>query len=497
MAAQNVSLFPEIKVNVASFDTIPAIEFDESSLDKIIDIRKQFERQNSTYSRPVQMNTSLLRFVQDDNLKLSREALYWTKLVRDASTAFNERMTFRDTIIVDPVFMTPVFRGNVLPDDLTFYNTDIFPSKSPYDFIYKPDSSLFRDYYREKKATDETASFLERNYPQYFRYSLRDLPHDIPVARYIRRDLTKDRPILVETDINFSDVDAPVKFIPDRRYWTSGFESTLQFSQNYVSENWHKGGSSNLNIYSKNYMRYNYNRDKIQITNEGEITANMYNAPKDTLRNYKIGNDIVRLHSNIGYKAFEKWFYTLDVEFITQLFTNHEENTNNVYSAFLSPFFINTGIGMKYDLNKPFPQRHKNLKLSVNVAPLAYTYQYSIRKGPAMNLARHKFEEKEDPAEGENRYKNVKHIFGPSVRVDMVMTFNRNVSWQSRFYFKTNFEENLAEFENTLILAVTRHFSTRIYLYPRYDDKEVIVDGKKQSNFQLNQLLSFGFNYKW
>jgi hypothetical protein len=497
MAAQNISLFPEIKTYVVSSDTIPEIEFDESSLDKINDIKKQFEKQNSTYSRPTQTNTSLLRFVQDNKLRLSDEALYWVKFIRDASTAFNERMTFKDTIIVDPIFMTPIFKGNVLPNNLTFYDTDIYPSKSPYDFIYKPDSSLFRNYYREKKAIDETASFLEKNYPQYFRYSERDLPHDIPVARYISKDLTKDMPVLIESDVSFSDVDAPVKFIPDRRYWTSGFESALQVSQNYVSKNWHKGGSSNLNIFSKNYMRYNYNKNKVQITNEGEITANIYNAPKDTLRNYKIGNDIVRLHSNIGYKAFEKWFYTLDVEFITQLFTNHEENTTNIYSAFLSPFFINVGIGMKYDLNKSFAQRHKNLKLSVNVAPLAYTYQYSVRKGTKMNLARHKFEEKENPVEGENKYKNVRHIFGPSVRADMVMTFNRNISWQSRFYFKTNFEDNLVEFENTLTLAITRHFSTRIYLYPRYDDKEVIVDGKKQSYFQLNQLLSFGFNYKW
>lgn len=496
-AAQNISLFPEIKVGTVSSDTIPEIEFDESSLDKLNDIRKQFEKQNSTYSRPARANARLLRFVQDDNLKMSNEALYWAKLVKDASTAFDEQMTFRDTVIVDPIFMTPVFRGKILPDDLTLYDTEIFKSKSPYDFMYEPDSSSFQTYFRKKKITDETALFLEKSAPQRFRYSERDLPDEAPVTRYIKRDIIKDMPVLVENDFNFDDVNAPVKFIPDRQYWTSGFESALQFSQNYVSENWHKGGSSNLNIYSKNYVRYDYNKDKVQIINEGEITANVYNAPKDTLRNFKVGNDIVRLHSNIGYKAFNKWFYTFDAEFITQLFTNHEENTNTIYSAFLSPFFINMGIGMKYDLDKSFTQRHKNLKLSVNIAPIAYTYQYSIKKGADMDLARHKFEEKKNPVEGENAYKNVRHIFGPSIRADMVMTFNRNISWQSRFYLKTNFKENLIEFENTLILAVTRHFSTRIYIYPRYDDKEVEVDGKKLSSFQLNQLLSFGFNYKW
>jgi len=496
-AAQNISLFPEIKTGAMSTDTIPLIEFDESSLDKINDIRKQFDKQNNTYSRPVRTNKSLLRFIQNDELKISNEALYWARLIRNASSAFDEQMTFRDTIIVDPIFMTPIFRGKILPDDLTLYDREIIKTKSPYDFIYTPDSTLFQSYFRKKKQNDETALYLENNFPQSFRYSERDFPDEMLVTRYIRKDLTKDMPVLIESDVRFDDVNAPVKFIPDRQYWRSGFESALQFSQNYVSENWHKGGSSNLNIYSKNYIRYDYNKDKVQITNEGEITANIYNAPKDTLRNYKIGNDIVKLHSNVGYKAFDKWFYTFDFEFITQLFTNHEENTHKIYSAFLSPFFINMGIGMKYDLDKSFTQRNKNLKLSVNIAPIAYTYQYSIKYGPDMDLARHKFEEKKNPVEEENKYKHVRHIFGPSIRADMIMTFNRNISWQSRFYLKTNFKENLIEFENTLILAITRHFSTRIYIYPRYDDKDVELASEKLSHFQLNQLLSFGFNYKW
>lgn len=495
-AAQNIYFSPGIMQPFISADTVPVIEFDESSLSKINDIQKQFVKQNNTYSRPTQVNTSLLRFVNEKEVKLSDEAMYWARMIWDASRAFDERITFRDTIIFDPIFLTPIFRGNVLPDDLVLYDKEIIKSKSPYDFMYQPDTTLFQLFLRKKKTNEETALYLENNFPQLFRYSKRNLPSESLITRHIRKDITDGMPVLIESDISFEDVGAPVKFVPDRKYWRSGFESVLQFSQNYVSENWHKGGSSNLNIYSKNYMRYDYNKDKVQVTNEAEITANIYNAPKDTLRNYKIGNDIVKLHSNFGYKAFNNWFYTLDTEFTTQLYTNHEENSNKIYAAFLSPFTINTGIGMKYDLEKQYTQRHKKLKLSINVAPLAYTYKYSLKKSPNMDLERHKFDLKKNPVEGENKFKHVQHIFGPSVRADMVMTFNRNVSWQSRFYFKTNFEENLIEFENTLILAITRHFSTRIYLYPRYDDKKT-EGGNNPSSFQLNQLLSFGFNYKW
>ncbi|MDH6304563.1 MULTISPECIES: DUF3078 domain-containing protein [unclassified Parabacteroides] len=480
----------------SAIDTIPEIIFDESSLDNVIDLNKQFEKQNKTYSIPKHSSSSnLLRFVKKDELNISDEALYWARLVRDASNAFHNYMTFRDTIIINDLFLTPLFRGNILPADLTFYNKDIVKHKSPYDFMYKPDTTLFADYFRKKAINDSTLQRIEINHLDYFRYSERDLPGETVVTEYIRKPIQKEMPILVKSDVSFDDVDAPQKFIPDRQYWMSSFESALQFSQNYVSKNWHKGGSSNLNIYSKNYLRYDYKKDKVQITNEAEITANIYNAPNDTLRDYKIGNDIFKFHNNIGYKAFSKWYYTLDTEFITQLFTNHEENTHKVYSAFLSPFMFNAGLGMKYDLEKKFTKRHKNLKLSVNLAPLAYTFKYSTKKGPDMDLGRHGFDKKDNPEEGENAYKNVQHIFGPSVRVEMLMNFNRNISWQSRLYFKTNLDENLIEFENTLTLAISRFFSTRIYFYPRYDDKK--TGNEDRSNFQLNELLSFGFNYKW
>ena len=37
---------------VVSDDTIPAINLSEEELDNIVDIRKQFEKQNKTYSAP-------------------------------------------------------------------------------------------------------------------------------------------------------------------------------------------------------------------------------------------------------------------------------------------------------------------------------------------------------------------------------------------------------------------------------------------------------------
>ena len=49
---------------VVSDDTIPAINLGEEELDNIVDIRKQFEKQNKTYSAPLAPSTNLLRFLK-------------------------------------------------------------------------------------------------------------------------------------------------------------------------------------------------------------------------------------------------------------------------------------------------------------------------------------------------------------------------------------------------------------------------------------------------
>ena len=474
---------------VVSDDTIPAINLGEEELDNIVDIRKQFEKQNKTYSAPLAPSTNLLRFLKKDELEISDEAMYWARLVRDASTIFDNTMTFRDTVIVNPLFMPIVFRGDYLPENLIFYNFDSLKERTPYDNLYRTDS-IFKDLERNKQFEEMAYKYVQNNYPTYFRYSERDLPNEVIKPKFIKKNIYEDLPIKVEADANFEDVDAPARFIPERRYWISAFESAVQFSQNYVSENWYKGGSSNLNLFTKNNLKYDYKKDKVQVTNELEFKASVYTAPKDTLRNYKIGDDVFRIHSNVGYQAFNKWYYTFDAEFKTQFFTNYQENERIKQAAFLAPFSINFGLGMKYELEKQFTDKHKKIKFSTNLAPISYTYMYTTQE---IDYSRHGFKKNEETGEFNNKLSQI----GSTIRADLAFDFNRNVSWQSRLYFFTTYgDHTIGEFENTLVLAISRFFSTRIYFHLRYDDGVEKTEDNK-SYFQLNELLSFGFNYKW
>jgi hypothetical protein len=473
-----------------SEDTVVVVTPEDADMNKIMDLRTQLKKQNETYSRPVPAPNRLLRFLETDKLTLSDEALYWAHLVRDASSRFDEHVSFRDTIIVSHLFMPALFRGDIIPDRPVLYDNDRWTLKPPSFPWYQPDTTLFLDVKRRFDLEKMAFRYVENHHPTYFHYSKRDLPNDMIRISSIRTPVYEEVPLKVSSAIVQNEVEAPEKFIPDRLYWRSAFESAIQFSQNYVSPNWHKGGSSNLNIFTKNYLKYDYNKDKVQFTNEIEIKASIYNAPNDTIHNYKIGDDILRLHSNAGYKAFNKWFYTFDAEFKTQLFSNYQENTQIKQAALFSPFTFNVGVGMKYDLNKSFKVRNRNLKMIINLAPLSYTYMQSVNKD--IDLGRHGFRKNKET----NTYGNTLSRFGSTFRTDMTMNFNRNISWQSRFYYFTTYETSQFEFENTLVLAITRHFSTRIYAHLRFDDTVAQKENFK-SYFQLNELLSFGFNYKW
>ena len=156
-----------IPTEVVTQDTLIKDVNHSSELNNISDIRSQFEKQNSTYSAPVKPGESLLRFVKKDHAALSEEALYWARFVRDASLRFDDNMTFQDTVIVNPLFMPLLFKGNILPKDLTFYDFSALKSKDPYSRYYKADS-VFKDLERVNKIEEIATGYIEKHHPEYF-----------------------------------------------------------------------------------------------------------------------------------------------------------------------------------------------------------------------------------------------------------------------------------------------------------------------------------------
>lgn len=472
----------------------------EEDLSKIMDIQKQFEKQNKTYKVSVNPSENLLRFLHKDELQISEEALYWARLVRDVSTIIDENMTFRDTIIVNPLFMPILFRGDYLPHNLVFYNPDTLKTTTPYERLAAPEP-LFEDEKRNIELERSAYRYVQNSFPNYFRYSVGDLPQEIIEPKAIRRQIDDKILFQVKADTTLdSNPDELPRFIPERRYWTSAFESTVQLSESYVSKNWSGGGNSNLNLLTRQYVMYNYEKDKIKFTNELEIKLNMNAIPSqlDTVHSYLVNDDLFRITSNFGFKAREKWYYTFNFEFKTQLVNNYEQNSEKLRAAFLAPMSINVGPGMKYELNKSdFKTRHRDVAFTVNLQPITYNFMYSTKSDANMDLGRHGFKQKKgEVAEGENAYEHVLSQIGSRVETNLTFNINRNISWTSKMIYFTTYETVSWDFENTFNLQISRFFSTRVNLHVKYDDAVAKPEDFK-SYFQFNQLLSFGFNYKW
>ncbi|MDO4757122.1 MAG: DUF3078 domain-containing protein, partial [Parabacteroides sp.] len=467
--AQEVNLIQNNQINRATHvvtpDTLTRPQLKETDLEKIPSLRAQFETMNKTYTSQDAPSEDLLRLLTKDEIGLSPEAQYWVDWKRDPETIIKPWMTLRDTTIVNPLFTPLLFKGELIPEESVVFDRSFINQYQRDTTFFTPDTSLFKNVVLREKIQNMAYNYVRTNHPEYFRYTQDDLPTDVIKAQVIKKSTDTPELIKIEKEQkSIDDVDAPVKFIPERRYWTSSFQSSVQFAQNYISPNWHKGGVSALNLTNRQYFVYNYNKDKIKFTNELEWKTAVYTAPKDTLHDYKIGDDVLRLHSNIGYKAFQKWYYTFDATFQTQMFTNFAENTDKKLAAFMAPFTVNIGLGMKYDLAKQFTSnKHKKLTISANLAPLSYTYMYSINKD--IDLGRHGF--LKDEATGEYAHKLSK--FGSTINTTLNFQFNRNISWYSRFYFFTSYDRVQAEFENRLNMAISRFFSTTLSLNLRFD----------------------------
>lgn len=70
------------------------------------------------------------------------------------------------------------------------------------------------------------------------------------------------------------------KILLPRRYWTFGWNSVVQFSQAYISPNWHKGGNSHFNLYNRQLFKADYKKDLLAWNNELEWKLSVYTSPR-------------------------------------------------------------------------------------------------------------------------------------------------------------------------------------------------------------------------
>ena len=394
-------------------------------------------------------------------------------------------LSFQDTMFYNPLFVPVVFTGRIEPADSVFFKPK--EEEDKLKGILIPSDQTFAPIL-------ERHSFINKVRGHYFREQPADIKLSTSALSGLRpaasdQDVSKEyNPFkeLLSSQTSYS-LDRPdVKGTEiDRVYWIKTGDHSLQFSQNYLSPNWHRGGTSNLNINSNHVIDINYQKDKVRFNNRIEWRLSIYNAPDDSLRNYRIGNDMFRYYGDFGLDAFLKsWSYSTNLEAKTQIFKSHQSNKNELRSAFLSPLYVNAGIGMKYNLDKRSKTvRNRRVRLSLALSPLSINYRYVGNN----EVDRNRY----GIPEGDKSLLDK----GSTITSNMTYDFTKYITWESRFKYFTNYSKVEAELENTLTMSLTQMFSTRLYLNLRFDDS--VPSHEDYKYLQINEVLSFGLNYKW
>ena len=393
-------------------------------------------------------------------------------------------LTFRDTIFYNPLFLPMIFTGKILPSDLTFY-----PHKKDNinkGLLISPDKT-FAPKLLHSEFINKTRNDFYRNYPDRVKLSAFHFA-SLPSSSKDTEVIESFNPFkeLISTETSYS-LDAPqISGVEiKRRYWIFNGEHSFQLTQSYFSPNWHKGGTSAFTFVSNQILRMNYRKDKVRFNNSFEWRLSVFTAPDDTIRKYRIGDDLIRYYGDFGVDAFHKnWSYSTNLDIRSQLFNNYPANSTVLRSAFLAPLYVNAGIGLKYNLDKRSEKvRHRRVRVDLHLAPVSFNYRYV--GNDKVNVTRY----------GIDEGKKSTFDLGSTVTANLIYDFNRYITWNSRLKYFTSYHKVEGEFENTLNMALTNALSTRLFLNLRYDDS--VPPDPKFKYLQITQLLSFGLNYKW
>lgn len=368
---------------------------------------------------------------------------------------------------------------------LTYYYSPVNRALSPIKKNEKPDIlSLIPDSWGRKNDSinqfiDQSLLYAYLNNPTQVRNTERNIMN----RSHFRENIIKNAEEVKVIDLAKKHIPSSTALKEDiivrkPNFWKKSGSASLQFSQNYISSNWYKGGESTNTLLSSLTFESNYNDEqKVQWDNKLELKLGFLSARSDTLHKVKTNNDLIRMTSKLGFRAVSTWYYTFQAEFNSQFFEGYKSNDPKMYSNIFAPANLIFSVGMDYK------KTNKILTASVYLSPGAYNLRY---------VGDSRVDETQFGLKSGHSFLN---DIGSKIEVNTKWTIVDNITWQSRFYYFTNYKKVEAEWENTVNLAVSKSISTQLFFHGRFDDGVTRTSGF--GYFQLKELLSVGLNYTW
>lgn len=345
---------------------------------------------------------------------------------------------------------------------------------------------------------------ISESLPDWFVVAMRSerLNHDLEY-RYMLSNLTKidyaawtvpPPPRLPDEDYSYEamlrnlhlppvDIDDAIlpEFEPRRYNWLHKFGVGLHVAQAYVSSNWYQGGNSYFSLL------FNFNWDvelntvfhpNLMFVSNLSYKLGINTNPRGSLHRYSVSQDQFQYNLKGGFKAWQKWFYSLTTLLKTQFFTAYPADSETPTAMFMSPVDFNLGLGMTYSTTG----RNNTLKFSTSISPLSYNLKACVSD----RIDRSQF----NISPGKRTHSE----FGSSAEVTLDWAIIPNISWKSRVFLFTNYHNCQADWENTFNFTINKFLSTQVYVYPRYDTSSEFVSSSWH-HFMLKEILSIGVTY--
>jgi hypothetical protein len=273
--------------------------------------------------------------------------------------------------------------------------------------------------------------------------------------------------------------------------WTIGGDGNVGFTQTYLN-NWKKGGKSAMSILlvGRGYANYSYN--KLRWENSTEV-RNGWIKPGDEM--IQKNDDKFRATSRLGLSAFQKWFYSTELDFETQFFNGYKyPNVEKPISSFLSPGRFLAKVGLDYKPHKDF-----SLFISPFTSKIVFVIDTLKIDHTAYGIQRGRTAQWEPGINADLRFKK---------------EFSGNITFETKYRMFINYLEPLnrfeMEWENLINVQLNDHISFRTMIHTIYDRKILFDRTDKEGNpvldqngqkirepkLQLREFVTIGFSYK-
>jgi len=263
------------------------------------------------------------------------------------------------------------------------------------------------------------------------------------------------------------------------KYWKTSGNFQGKYTQTYYSDNWYKGGESNHSVLASTVMEANYAKKNTTLDNMLEMKLGFITEGPKGERTVRNNEDLLRVTSKFGLKAFEAWYYSAQLQGYTQFMPVWDpKNPDILKSRFMAPAYGNFSIGMDYK-----PKFEKNdMSLSMQFSPLSLNCRYVAVDSIA-------------PSFGIEEGKNFKYDMGCRFETNFKCTFLKVFTLNSKFQYFSSFKRVETNFENTIDYKFSKYFSLQLFTHWRFDDS--VMRNPDMGYHQFKELLTFNFNYAW